>query len=35
MVSTVTNSLVLFSSILANAALTALAFVFRKLSQEF
>lgn len=35
MVSTVTNSIVLFSSIPANAVFTALAFVFRKLSQEF
>lgn len=34
-VSTVKNSIVLFSSILANAVFTALAFIFRKLSQEF
>lgn len=35
MVSTVRNFIVLFSSILANAVFTALAFVFRKLTQEF
>lgn len=35
MVSTVRNFIVLFSGILANAVFTALAFVFRKLTQEF